>query len=118
MCCSCTVWVSSMSSPGDHTYNDSSFDQFLVLICSLSNSRLQIYDVLALDPIGGSQRLNSIPDRKLTQNAHVVSAFLLVYLDEVVKGVREILEQSILLVHLQPQDAVQELGNGAVCGQS
>lgn len=56
------------------------------------------------------------PPLKLTQDAHVVSALLLVYLDEVVKGVREILEQSILLVHLQPKDAIQELGDGAVCG--
>lgn len=55
---------------------------------------------------------------KLTQDTHVVSALLLVYLDEVVKRVREILEQSVLLVHLQPKDAVQELGDGAVCGWS
>lgn len=55
---------------------------------------------------------------KLTQDAHVISALLLVYLDEVVKRVREILEQSVLLVHLQPKDAVQELGDGAVCGCS
>jgi hypothetical protein len=32
----------------------------------------------------------------------------------VVEGVREVLEQCILFVHFQPQDAVQELGDGTV----
>lgn len=50
----------------------------------------------------------------LTQDAHIVSAFLLVCLNEVVEGVREVLEQCILFVHFQPQDAVQELGDGTV----
>lgn len=54
----------------------------------------------------------------LTQDAHVVFALLLVCLDEVVKGVREVLEQRVLLVHLQPQDAVQELSDGAVWGRA
>lgn len=36
--------------------------------------------------------------------------------DKVVKRVGEVLEKRILLVHLQPQDAVQELADGAVCG--
>lgn len=52
----------------------------------------------------------------LTQDAHVIFALLLVYVDKVVEGVREILEQRILLMHLQPQDAVEELGDGAVWG--
>lgn len=63
-----------------------------------------------------AQGVASSPALKLTQDAHVVSALLLVHLDEAVKRVREILEQSVLLVHLQPKDAVQELGDGAVCG--
>lgn len=50
----------------------------------------------------------------LTQDAHVVFALLLVRLDEAVEGVREVLEERVLLVHLQPQDAVQELGDGAI----
>lgn len=52
----------------------------------------------------------------LTQDAHVVFALPLVGGDKVVKRVGEVLEKRILLVHLQPQDAVQELADGAVCG--
>ena len=51
----------------------------------------------------------------LTEDAHVVFALLLVLFNQIVKGVRKILEEHVLLVHLQPQDAVQELGDGAVC---
>lgn len=51
----------------------------------------------------------------LTQDTHVIFALLLVSSDEVVKGVRKVLEKGVLLVHLQPQDAVQELADGAVC---
>ena len=51
----------------------------------------------------------------LTQDAHVVFALLLVGGDEVVEGVGEVLEERVLLVHLQPQDAVEELADGAVC---
>ena len=53
----------------------------------------------------------------LTQDAHVVFALPLVGSDEVVKGVGEVLEECVLFVHLQPQDAVQELADGAVCGR-
>lgn len=53
----------------------------------------------------------------LTQDAHVVFALPLVRSDEVVKGVGEVLEECVLFVHLQPQDAVQELADGAVCGR-
>lgn len=52
----------------------------------------------------------------LTQDAHVVFALPLVGGNKVVKGVGEVLEECVLLVHLQPQDAVQELADGAVCG--
>lgn len=50
-----------------------------------------------------------------TKDAHVVFALLLVLLNQVIKGVRKILEEHVLLVHLQAQDAVQEFGDGAVC---
>lgn len=50
-----------------------------------------------------------------TKDAHVVFALLLVLLNQVVKGVGKILEEHVLLVHLQAQDAVQEFGDGAVC---
>lgn len=52
-----------------------------------------------------------------TQNSHVVFALLLVLLDQVVKVVCEVLEELVLLVNLQPQDAIQELGDAAVCGK-
>ena len=53
----------------------------------------------------------------LTQDAHVVFALPLVGGNKMVKGVGEVLEECVLLVHLQPQDAVQELADGAVCGR-
>lgn len=66
----------------------------------------------------GCQFLYALPSPlvALTQDAHVVFSLLLVHLDEVVEGVREVLEQCVLLVHLQSQDAVEELGDGTVCG--
>ena len=63
-----------------------------------------------------SSRFPSCPEdgRRLTQNAHVVLPLLLVFLDQVVEVVGEVLEQRVLLVNLQAQDAVEELGDAAV----
>lgn len=52
----------------------------------------------------------------LTQNPHVIFAIFLVSLNQVVKSIAEVLKEQILLFYLQAQDAVQELGDGAVWG--
>lgn len=52
-----------------------------------------------------------------TQYSHVVFALLLVLLNQVVKVVCEVLEEMVLFVNLEAQDAIQELGDAAVCGK-
>lgn len=51
----------------------------------------------------------------LTQDPHIIFAFLLVLFNQVVKIVTEVLKERILLVHLQTQNTIEELSNGAVC---
>ncbi len=50
----------------------------------------------------------------LTQNAHVVSAVLLGFLDNCSKCVRKVLEQGVLLLDLHAQNTVQVLPNVVV----
>lgn len=51
----------------------------------------------------------------LTQNPHIIFAFLLVLFNQVLKIVTEVLKERVLLVHLQTQNTIEELSNGAVC---
>jgi len=48
-------------------------------------------------------------DVRLTQNAHVISATLLGFLNNGCQCVREVLEHGVLLLDLHPQNTVQEL---------
>lgn len=50
-----------------------------------------------------------------TQNPHIIFAFLLVLFNQVLKIVTEVLKERVLLVHLQTQNTIEELSNGAVC---
>lgn len=58
--------------------------------------------------------MNATQKTCLTQNPHIVSAVPLCFLYDCCQRVREILEQSVLLVDLHAQNTVQELADVVV----
>lgn len=58
--------------------------------------------------------MNATNKNRLTKNPHVISAVPLCFLYDCCQRVREILEQSVLLMDLHAQNTVQELANVVV----
>lgn len=55
-----------------------------------------------------------VKDWLLTKYTHVIFAFLFVLVNQVFKVVGEVLEEKVLLVHLQAQNPIQEFSDGAI----
>lgn len=53
-------------------------------------------------------------DQLLTEYTHVIFAFLFVLVNQVFKVIDEVLEEKVLLVHLQAQNPIQEFSGGAI----